>query len=374
MLPTSVWGHDTLIFGARFAAQIGILFAGALALQIFPERASRPVLVLEGLACLLVMGPIPAAVFLALLMAWFVMLALPLPAIARVLLAAGALLLLGLCGARGLLKNAYAFSMMYSLRLIMYAWDQWQKNFPPPKLRPYLVYLLAAPLIVFPPYLTFIPAFDKHETKITPRLSTLRTRRAFEHFGWSLVFAFVASLAATAPWVDREGLPFILFRYALAVSKIAVVAHVTFAFLLLHGMDDRLPIDNPLLSTDYVQYWNRFQIHQKDLQVNLFYTPALFRLRKGNRYVAIMLALTWTLLLWNTVMHVLIRYVFYKLPAAIEHTEVALIINGVNTIVIGGTLCVEHWRRATKNPAPRTFVWNAMCWTCTMLFAATTTT
>ncbi|MEO8877473.1 MAG: hypothetical protein ABI461_17895, partial [Polyangiaceae bacterium] len=374
MVPTSVWDHDSGIFGARFAAQLGVLFVGVIGLQLFPERWSRVILMIEGAVCLAIMGHSTALLFGALLLAWFFALALPLPAIARLVMCAALLAILGWCGGHGLIARAYAFSMMFSLRLIMYAWDQWQKGFPKAALRPYLTYVLAAPLVVFPPYLTFIPTFDKHDAKITPRLSASRVRRAFRHFGLGLLFAFFVAFAHVAPNIDGTSLPIRSLRYVMVVASVAQIAHLTFALLLLHGMDDRLPINNPLFSRDYVQYWSRFQIHQKDMQVNLFYTPALFRLRKGNRYITIMAALMWTLVLWNTILHLLIRYLYFTHAELLEHLRIALMVNALNTLVIGGTLCLQEWRRRSKHPAPKGLVWEGMSWMCTMLFAVTTTT
>jgi hypothetical protein len=370
MLPTSTWGHDSHVFGTAFATQLGLLFVGVIALQLVPDRWARPLLTLEGAACLLSLGWSIAALFVLLLLVWFVALALPLPRVARPFLAGGLLIGLGLCGARHVVPSAYAFSMMFSLRLIMYAWEQWQNGFPRVRLRQFLFYVLAPPLVVFPPYWTFIPAFAKHGATFAARLTTARVRRAFGHFGLAVLFALLTAVARALPGFGIEARRFLMFRYVVLVMAVAEVAHVTYAFLLLHGMDDRPPIDRPFFSRNYLEYWSRFQIHLKDFQVTLFYTPALFRLRRKNRYLVIILAMAWTLIIWNTLVHLLIRYMYTPPMHLLAIVYDALLVNSLNTVALAGTLCLHEWRRKSRTPPPRGFLWEGACWLCTMIFAA----
>lgn len=375
MLLLGAWNYDSPAYGVPLYVQMGALVSGAVLLQIVPERLARPLLVVEGLVCLAAYGRV-APLFLGFLVVWFVALEIPLPKLARIGLGILLLTALGLAGGFGVLRRAVLFSIVFSVRLLMYAWDQYNAGFPKAsrrKIADYAVYVLAPPLVVLPPFLTYIPFFDKFSERIAPRWTETIVRRALKHLWLALLFAAVRQAAAFVPGLVTESaeLSATLIRHVFVIVSVGQVAHLTYGLMLLHGMDDRLPIDRPLLSTDYLQYWSRFQIHQKDMQVALFYTPMLMFLRRRNRYVAITIAVAFTLIFGNTALHVLTSYVF-NLEWLAKGTINALTVNAISTVALAGTLCVGEWRRRAKRPAPRDRLYVGLCWLATFFLAART--
>lgn len=370
------WNYDSPVFdGVPLYVQVGALLLGALLLQVVPERLARPLLVIEGLVCLAAYGR-AAPMFLGFLVVWFVALEIPLPKLARIVFALALLVALGLAGGFGLVRRAILFSSVFSVRLLMYAWDQYNQKFPRAtrqKVSDYAVYMLAPPLVVFPPFLTYIPFFEKFSERIAPRWTEALVKRALKHLWLALAFAAIRQAAAMVPGLITEStdLGTTLLRHVFVIVSVGQVAHLTYGLMLLHGMDDRVPIDKPLLATDYLQYWSRFQIHQKDMQVALFYTPMLMRLRKWNRYLAITIAVAVTLIFGNTVLHVLTSYLF-NLAWIGKSTMSALFVNTISTVALAGALCVGEWRRKAKRPAPRDKPYVVLCWLATFFLAART--
>ncbi|MEO8587696.1 MAG: hypothetical protein ABI584_16135 [Acidobacteriota bacterium] len=387
-LLTSAWGHDSHLFGARFGFQLAVLFVGAAVLQFVPRRWAPWVLVADALVCLAVYGPPMMFLSLGLLLAWFGLLELPLPPLPRILVGAGFLALLGLLGAMRVLPRAYDFSMMFSLRLVMYAWHRWQRDFAKERFSDYALFVLLPPLVVLPPYLTIIPFYGEQVDQFKPRLDRPRLRRALVHLALGLGYALALGYAV-GPAVGRGLNPALkdldrlvpgfgigllptvrlYVDYLVMVARVAEVAHLSYGLLLVYGMDFRLPINRPLLARSYLELWSRFQIHQKDLQVALFYTPTLMRYRRKNRYLVIVAALVLTLVVGNTLMHVLIRYV-YNIDTIALTTANALRKNLLNAGILAATLCLMEWRVRHHQRAPTGVLWKGLTWFGTLTMAA----
>jgi len=117
-----------------------------------------------------------------------------------------------------------------------------------------------------------------------------------------------------------------------------------------------------------VQLWQRFNVHLKDAQVFLFYTPALLLLRRRNRYLAIALASAWTMLIGNTLLHIAARYCFLPDPA--RRIGWALAGNAVLAAALAADLCYEEWRYRRAAPPARSAPRRALGWALTMTLAA----
>jgi hypothetical protein len=158
------------------------------------------------------------------------------------------------------------------------------------------------------------------------------------------------------------------WRLLANVLGLAAIAHLLIPMLLLHGIEERLPLYRPLLATRFVELWQRFSVHLKDAQVFLFYTPALLRLRRGNRYLAIVLATFWTIVVGNTLIHAAVSHCFLPDPA--RWIGWALVANTVMAAALAADLCYEErWRRRGRRP-PRTLPRLAIGWLLTMTVAS----
>src|SRR5206468_6949321 len=141
----------------------------------------------------------------------------------------------------------------------------------------FLAYMLSPPLAAFVPYNVFIPFYESHAAQISPTLTVERARRGLKHVllgvAWSVA---LVGLTRARYWsgdaLDNAWLNSV-FEFFVLVVKVARIGHLVFGLLILHGCDDRPPLDRPLLSLSYVEMWKRFQIHQKDVQVALFFNP-----------------------------------------------------------------------------------------------------
>jgi hypothetical protein len=351
----------TAISTPGFALQLGALVLGVLAINIVPLGLARHVLILEGAMCLLGFGLAGAACLAVVLVWWAVLDARRLGRLRFVL----ALAVLGGVEATAVCADlapiGLLFVMLFGVRMVVLAYDRWQHAPAATPLGDVLAYLLPAPLVMFPPYMTFIPLFGGFAQNIAPGLTRARLVRIARHVALAAAFG---GLRLALAYVDA---PTMYGRFLGMVLEFAAFAHLVLPLLLLHGIDLAPPLDRPLLATRYVELWQRYASHQKDAQVFLFYTPALLRLRRLNRYVAITLATLWTLVIGSTLLHLVARYCF--VPDAAPAIGRMIAANVLMGAVLAFDLCHEEYRRRTGAP-PRSPARLALGWAVTMTIAA----
>jgi hypothetical protein len=372
LFPTGPWGLDTRVGDVNFAIQLAVMAVGLLALSMAPPRFAKAILAVEGCACLTALGPFFCLASVAALTLWFYALRIPIPHRARLAIPIVLLLAAGIFGASKIAKGPFAFSMLFGLRLIRYAWDQHQHDYPARSPVDFFTYMLAPPLVFTFPYMLFIPAPKPFVASLSPRLSERRARRAL--FQLALAFVMIGITVGMAKVIPQSTSRFLRMYqvYVFEIVEIARLAHLVFALLLLHGFDTQQPINAPLLATNFVEMWHRYTIHQKDLQMTLFYAPALIALRRKNRYLAICGAVAWTLFFGNMVVHVLVRYMYNPSRWAPLVTA-RLIFFGVGTLVLAATLCLQEWRRRTRRVLPKGIIghgYTAICWAGTQTLTA----
>jgi hypothetical protein len=350
--PIGMGDHGSRVGNFALAMQFAALAGGMIALHLRGDRA-REILAVEGALCLAGFGVAGAAYALGLLAFFF---ALSASWLGRARPLVGLALLAGMnalaWAGRELSVAAAMFSLIFTMRLMMFGWDRWQNDFARAELRDFLAYVLIAPLIVIPPYMTIIPFFSGFTSRLKPGLTGAILRRAGKHLAWCALFGGARAGIALSHF-DPQSQPLATyFHFLCHVLDAATFAHLLIPLLLLHGIDERLPIDKPALATRFIFFWNRFQVHQKDAQVFLFFTPALLKLRRKNRYVALIAATTWTMMFGNTFIHVVARYCF--LPAPWERLEWVLFANVVMTVALSIDMCWDEWkRRHPSKQAPR---------------------
>jgi len=325
------------------ALQFATMVAGVIAIHTAPRRAALAILIAEGAVCLVAYGAV-GVIYGAGVLAWYGLWSARWLGRARPVLALVGLVALNACGFIGgaLAEDALVFSMMFALRLILFAWDRWQNDLERAPLVEYLAYMLPAPLVIVPPYLIIIPVFSGFLGRFRPGLTARGVRQIVRHAGFAMLFGALRGVADLSGIDPGGGVAWLYWWFAANVLAAAAYAHLFIALLLLHGIHERLPLDRPLLTTRFVSYWSRFQVHQKDAQVLLFFTPALLRLRRWNRYVAIAAATTWTMIVGNTLLHLASRYCF--LPATWHRVRWLLATNVVIAAALAIEMCIDEWR------------------------------
>lgn len=361
-------GAGPAISPVGLGIQLAALVAGVAAIHAVPVRWARVVLAIEGAACTLALSPVAGAACLAGLAAWYLALAGSLGAARWPLL----VLLLG-----GLHATAWteahvaglALSMAFSLRLVVYAWDRWRHDFARTSWLDYAAYLLVPVLVIVPPFVAFIPVFDGFSARITPGMSRARVVRSAYHLALALGFGVPRAVLTLRPALD--GVAHVAVRWAEVLLHTAAICHLVFGLLLLHGIEERPPLRRPLLATRYLELWSRYMIHLKDLQVAMFYTPALLRFRRANRYLALIAATAWTMLVGNLALHAVVGYTFYVAddPTFVARLGWIVVVNAIIATALAVDLCRDEWRR--RYGAPRPSGWRAVLgWLYTMTILA----
>ncbi len=348
-----------------FVIQLAALVVGTATLAIVGAAARPHVLIAEGAICVLAWGA-AGLVFLAVLVGLWSLLEATRFGRARFVMALVVIAAPAVCASIGgtIAIGALVFSVMFGMRLAVYSYERYQ-NDTAVSLVAFLVYILPAPLIVIPPYMAIVPRFGAFAADVSqPRL-----REAARHL--ALAGAFAAILAAHRYLVGTDVRP-LAYPFVHLVAELldfAALVHLVMAALLVHGLEVTPPIDRPALATSFLELWRRFGTHLRDAQLFLFYTPAILRLRRVNRYLAIVLATTWTMVIGNTVLHVAIRYCFLADPW--PRIGWALVANGVMTIALACELCLGEWRRRRGVEPEVTAVRRVVGWAATMTLAAT---
>jgi hypothetical protein len=350
--------------------QLAALVAGVVALHLVPRPALRWVIAAEGAICLLAYGA-PGLVFLLGLVAWWAVIDARWLGRVRFVLAAVMFGALDACawGSDGLAGPAALFALMFAMRLIVFTYDRWQNEHEPTPLGDFLAFILPAPLVIVPPLMSIIPLFDGFGAKVRPELTPARLRAIGKHLALAAVFCSLRAAMDPLGIRGAHAEPTEMhWRFLANVLGLAGIAHVMIPMLLLHGIEERLPLYRPLLATRFVELWQRFSVHLKDAQVFLFYTPALLRLRRKSRYLAIVLATFWTILVGNTLLHAVTRTCF--LPGAAARLGWAVAANAVMAAALAIDLCYEErWNRRGRRP-PRTLPRLVIGWLLTMTAAS----
>ena len=325
---------------AGFCVQLVALVAGATCVSLVSPRWRSRVVIVEGLVCLLAWGRAGVVLLAVLVMAWAIFELRTLGRV-RFVIAASAVALPSACALVGgaIASAGLVFSVMFGMRIAVYAYERWQDE-TPVSLEAFLAYMLVAPLVVVPPYMAFVPLFA---TSDPPAPSRARLTAAGRHFVLALLFG--AGLLGARALVALAHDPVAPFYGRLVVELLdfATLVHLVLAALLAHGIELRSPIDRPALATSFLDLWRRFGVHLRDAQMFLFFTPAMLWLRRANRYLVLVLASAWTMIVGNTLLHVAIRYCFLAHPW--ERIQAALVANTLAAIAIAIELCLEERRR-----------------------------
>lgn len=346
-----------------FALQLVALAVGATCATA-TTRWRQHVLIAEGLVCLGAWGAI-GAVMLAALVAWWGLLELRVLGRGRFVIAAAAIVGPSACALAGGLPAdiGLVFAVMFGMRLAVYGYERWQDE-TPASLADFLSYVLLAPLIVIPPYMAFIPLFGVF-TSAPSAPSFARIAAAARHAVLAALFA-IAYLALRTYLVEP---PYLRYygRFIAELLDFAALAHLVLAVLLVHGIELRSPIDRPALATSFLDLWRRFGGHLREAQMFLFFTPAMLVLRRANRYLVLVLASAWTMIVGNTLLHVALRYCFLADPW--KRIVAALCANTIMAAVIAIELCLDEHRRRRGGPSKAPAVAG---WATTMTIAAGT--
>jgi hypothetical protein len=364
LLRTGPFGHDTGVVGSAFLFQLFMLGLSIAAAAYLAPVLRWGVLCVAGLLSLLVSHPAMALGAALLVPITLGVLALTPRVWLRGLILLAIALALAAAQRHDYIGWGTAFSMAFFYRVLVLAFAEPGTDAVALGRRVSLFYLVP-PLAVFHPYLCYVPWLKEIDAD-GPSAGPAPWRRGLVHFGWALAYSgLLALLGRQAGWPVPRLLSFLTILFG-----VGQLVHVIHALLLLHGFECRVPIRWPLASTSYLEYWSRFQIHQKDLQVSLFYLPLMMRLRRINRFSAIAVALALTLIGWNTLLHVCSRYAFGAELSA--RTAWALEINCVNWAALTAALCIFELRRRRQAPPPHR-AWLALGWLGTMALAIVTT-
>ena len=370
------------------AARYPLLFALFFASWLAAERATGPARARVLLAGAAVQG-------LAFDPALFAVMALWVLAYHRVLAAraSGALKLgflvatvLGwavLCDARHVpgrdpffMRGGYLFATGFFLQALRVLVDARAAGYRPVPRTELLVYFLLAPFWIVVPYMLAILPLDTVRRGIAAR-----DPATVDHGVRTLAIAAAATAAlyATTTWildpravyVDalRRGdlllvLPAGLLYYPiLQVAEVFCAAGVLLGMLRLSGIAAPAFIDRPLAAETVNDWWRRWNIPLRQLLLDLFWYPVVFRVRRRPR-LAIALGCAAVFLVGSPLLHWPKRYFNAGSPLA---APVGLMAESLVMAVLVAAVLL-HERRRPRRSTRRAAVWGRRLATWTLVF------
>ena len=253
----------------------------------------------------------------------------------------------------------YVFAVGYTFRIVWVLHELHQTDFPRVPLLDLLLYLLFAPFFIVIPYMFVIPRFGRFREGLDqPRPEVARSGLRALAVGIAIEVAVHFACRLYAPdqafqqalrqhhwlWIWPLG----LLRYPIyAVLSTIGGAGILLGLVRILGIDVAPAFVRPLGATSVTEWWRRWNVHFRDLLVNVCFYPVMLRLRR-RPYLAIVAGTAAVFLVGSTLMHGLTKHYFrygshLRLP--LDHlTE-----NAAMTIIVAAALCLEQRRR--RRPA-----------------------
>ena len=214
------------------------------------------------------------------------------------------------------------FVALTFFRTLLYLRAMGAQGYPPASFADYLRYQLPVASFIIHPYLGVIPPYGGRR-KPRPLKVLIPQGRRLLWIGLitlliARIFSRILALSFPAGAYNPAGIPagllswhfWAMLRMLVALLDTGASAAFLVGLMMLLGWDIKPAIEHPWFSAALFEYWNRFIIHFKDLQVSLFYYPTLLKLRNVRREVAIVVAVAMTFLVGNNVVHMFGRYLY----------------------------------------------------------------
>lgn len=318
--------------------QATALVVGVIAINLTTRAKAREILIIQGVACLAAYGSIAIA-WVWLLAAWWLLIGKATTALRIVVVVAITVVFAVFDPA-----HALVFALLFGMRLIIFTYDRWQNRHESEVLvGDFLIYVLPAPLIVVVPYFAIIPMFSTFATRFDVGLD--RDKLGLAAAQLTVGAAAGVVYGAMTLW-HPPGVFEMYWSLVQAIFELTVVACLAVALAGLHGIPLQHPVEGPFISTRVSELWRRTNLHLRDALFFLFYTPAALRLRRIDRFARIALVTGWTVLVGNTLLHVVLRYAY--LDDGWSRTQHALVGNAVLAVAI----TLDLWHLEWHHDAP----------------------
>jgi D-alanyl-lipoteichoic acid acyltransferase DltB (MBOAT superfamily) len=360
---------DRIFPSSRYPWLFGLLFAACVAIELLGDRRRKQVLIVTSAAAICIFD-FRFAAFCGLFFAAYYLVVfsaahrhLKLAFLIATLVGWGVLcneiLLPDLHRAHPWLAGfGYMFAVNFTFRLFRFHHEMRVRGFTPVPYDDYLLYFSFAPFFVIVPYMLAIPRYDAFAKGLARRDPEVE-ERGIRHLLIGIVFCLAASLIArvahpkqlVADAIGRReywlAVPMGLVNYPIwAVIESVGPAHLLVGLLGIFGIRIAPAFDRPLLSTSILDWWRRWNVHFRELLVDMFFYPIALRWRK-RRYLGIVLACAAVFLVGSTLFHYPKHY--FALGSHLDPNLHLLVENGVFFVIVAIALCLEK-RRGRARP------------------------
>jgi D-alanyl-lipoteichoic acid acyltransferase DltB (MBOAT superfamily) len=360
---------DRIFPSSRYPWLFGLLLAACAAIDLLGERRRKAVLIVTSAAAICVFDLRFAAICGLFFAAYYLVvfsrahrhlkLAFLIATLAGWGVLCNELLLADLHRRHPWLAGfGYMFAVNFTFRLFRFHHEMRVRGFTPVPYEDYLLYFLFAPFFVVVPYMLAIPRFDAFAAGLARRDPAVE-QRGIRHLAIGLAFCLAASIVArvyhpreaVAQAIGRGAfwlaLPMGLLNYPVwAVLESVGPAHLLVGLLGIFGIRIAPAFDRPLLSTGILDWWRRWNVHFRELLVDLFFYPIALRWRR-RRYLGIVLACAAVFLVGSTLFHYPKHY--FALGSHVDPNVHLLVENGVFFVIVAIALCLEK-RRGRAQP------------------------
>jgi len=257
------------------------------------------------------------------------------------------------------MRGGYLFATGFFLQALRVFWDLRAAGWRPVPRVELLVYFLIAPCWIVVPYMLAIPPLETVRRGIAARDPAtvdhgLRTLAIATGATAALLAATTFLFDPRAVYVDclRSGnllavLPAGLLYYPVfQVASVFCAAGILLGLLRLLGIAVPAFIDRPLQAESVTEWWRRWNIPFRELLVDIFWYPVVFRIRRRPR-LAIAAGCATVFLIGSPLLHWPKRYFNAGSPLAMPVGLLA------ESLVMAAVVCVVLIRERRRLPRSR---------------------
>ncbi len=236
------------------------------------------------------------------------------------------------------------FAFFLPLRLIWYHFQATREGYAGVTYREIFLYFFTAPAPIILPYMFALPRREEMAALKRPEDHTRAQGTLYLFAGATFAVAYQSLDRLVLLLTEIPGMRFLLLPWGYPFEPVFWALSSAY---IITGMYNRLgakvtlAFRSPLKSPSVLEWWRRWNVHFRDVLVDLFFYPLVMGRRK-HPYLRIWLGVFGVFILGSTVLHWGVKH-YYMNSAFVPYWSI-LVENGVMCIGVGILLHLEKYR------------------------------
>ncbi|MDA3862978.1 MAG: hypothetical protein PF689_03830 [Deltaproteobacteria bacterium] len=241
------------------------------------------------------------------------------------------------------------FSFFIPLRLFWYHYQLTREHFDRLTFKELFLYFFVVPAPIMIPYMFALPRrsnfakIEKPEKRIQARGTLYIAAGLTFYLAYHLLKQLFLGLSSL------PGLTFLLFPWGYPLEPVFWALGSAY---MITGMYNRLGAEvtlafrSPLNSPSVLEWWRRWNVHFRDMLVDMFFYPFVMGRRKKHPYLRIWAGVFGVFIIGSTLFHLVVKHYFMK-SALVPYWSI-MVENTVMFLAVGMLLHLEKYRLVKK--------------------------